>query len=229
MMKFAENSYFRTLVKTFQGAPWSNKAYYLEWLAQSYFYTSQSTRMLASAAGWSSYKQGPYFKRSLQHIREESGHELLAAKDLKQFEEDIENYDEMGLCRALWEPQFFKILRNPESLLGYILCLEMLAVETFKPLYEIQQKTYPQNQHLFVKVHADDDPDHVEEALAQIEMCSDEVQEIILKNFEQTAQMYQSLISHAQEKALSASQVFSGHSNMYSTLSVDAQPKTLSS
>lgn len=179
------------LVEEFRNQPWTNKSFYANWLAQSYYYTSYSTRMLAAAAGWSSpVNDKSYYRRSLTHINEEQGHELIALNDLKSLGLTVENFPESGVTRAMWEPQFYKILKDPASLLGYILALEVLAVRTFKEFHAELAKTYTADAVKFVKVHADDDPDHVESALAQIEKCNESEKKTIQMNFEQTLTMY---------------------------------------
>lgn len=147
--------------------------------------------MLAFAAGWSSpVNDKSYYRRSLTHITEEQGHDLIALNDLKTLGFSIEQFPELGVTRALWEPQFYKIQKDPASLLGYILGLEILAVRTFKECHAELAKTYSENAVRFVKVHADDDPDHVESALAQIEKCTPHEKKNIEANFDQTIEMY---------------------------------------
>jgi hypothetical protein len=146
--------------------------------------------MLAMAAGWTSPEKQNYYRRSLQHIHEEQGHELIAVNDLKILGGDVHEFPELSVTRALWEPQFYKIQRNPTTLLGYILSLEALALMTFQPLLQTLKKSYPDEACRFVKVHAEDDPEHVEHALAQIEKCTLEEREEIFANFYQTRDMY---------------------------------------
>ncbi len=175
--------------------PWDNSKLYKNWLAQSFYYTTHSTRMLAFAAGWSPAEEQNYYRRSLSHIREEQSHDLLAVKDLEHLGEKRENFMELESCRALWEPQFYKIQRNPKHLLGYILALEHLAVLTFPGMYELVLKKYGPEAIRFVKVHAEDDPDHVKEAVNQIESCTQGERVEIMKNFDQTCVLYKHLLN----------------------------------
>jgi pyrroloquinoline quinone (PQQ) biosynthesis protein C len=103
-------------------------------------------------------------------------------------------YSELGICRALWEPQFYKIQREPKSLLGYILALENLAVLTFPKLHQNLLERYGQEAVHFVRVHAEDDPEHVDEALRQIELCTDQEKESIVRNYEQTCVVYRLML-----------------------------------
>ncbi|MEQ1724162.1 MAG: iron-containing redox enzyme family protein [Pseudobdellovibrio sp.] len=181
------------LVDLFKKQDWSNKKFYSSWLAQTYYYTSYSTRMLAFAAGWSEKTNKTYFKRSVVHISEEQGHELIALNDLKVLGESIENYPELGITRAMWESQFVKIQKDPVMLLGYILALETLAVKT-NEFHGMLKQHYNEDALKFVKTHADDDPDHVEEALEQIQACTPEQQSQIKIGYEHTLQLYRLMI-----------------------------------
>lgn len=156
--------------------------------------------MLAFAAGWTSSNEQSYYRRSLVHITEEQGHDLIALNDLKNLNENIATYPELGTTRSMWECQFYKIQKDPSDLLGYILALEAFAVKTLKEFNHELLKTYPENTTRFVKIHADDDPDHVEEAIAQINKCSPEQQKSIMFNFEQTLTMYQFMILEIKTK-----------------------------
>jgi len=188
----------KQLVQTFQEMPWTNKEFYKNWLAQSFYYTTHSTRMLAFAAGWSSPDEQNYYRRSLAHIREEQSHDLLAVRDLEKLGSAREKYAELEICRSLWEPQFYKMQRSPKSLLGYILALENLAVLTFPKLNQTLIETFGKESTHFVRVHAEDDPDHVEEALQQIAACTPEEQQEIQKNFDQTCVAYRLLLNDIQ-------------------------------
>jgi hypothetical protein len=181
------------LVELFKKQDWSNKKFYSNWLAQTYYYTSYSTRMLAFAAGWSDKTSKTYFKRSVIHISEEQGHELIALNDMKVLGEAIDHYPELGITRAMWESQFVKIQRDPVMLLGYILALEALAVKT-NEFHGMLKQHYSEDALRFVKTHADDDPDHVEEALEQIQSCTAEQQAQIKTGYEHTLQLYRLMI-----------------------------------
>ena len=188
------------LVENFRSQPWNNKFFYSHWLAQSYYYTTYSTRMLAYAAGWTQSSDQSYYRRSLVHISEEQGHDLIALNDLKNLGETIQNFPELATTRSMWECQFYKIQKDPANLLGYILALEAFAVRTLKEFNQELLKTYSDNSTRFVKVHADDDPDHVEEALVQIQKCNPEQQKNIMLSFEQTITMYQFILQEINQQ-----------------------------
>lgn len=180
----------KDLIAKFRSIDWTDAGIYKQYLAQSYYYTSYSTRMLAAAAGASDRNSKGYYLRSLTHISEEQGHDAMAVADLKNLGGKIANYPELGITRALWQPQFYMISKNPEQLLGYILALEKFAVGCFREFHEIVLEAHGEKSSLFVKVHADDDPDHVDKAFEEIERCDAKSQEMIFANYEQTCQVF---------------------------------------
>ena len=157
--------------------------------------------MLAFAAGWTNNTEQSYYRRSLVHISEEQGHDLIALNDLKNLDKNINDFEELCSTRSMWETQFYKIQKDPSTLLGYILALEAFAVLSLKHLNQELLKTYSEKSTKFVKVHADDDPDHVEEALVQINKCTPEQQKNIMFNFKQTLTMYQLMLTEIKTKS----------------------------
>lgn len=171
--------------------PWENKDFYKAYLAQTFYYTRHSTRMLAMAAGYSSPVTEQNFYRSLiNHIKEEQGHDLIAANDLKNLGGSVDQYTENSATRNIWETQFYKIPKNPTHLLGCILALETLAVKNLPSLQERLLKTYPKNTLNFIRVHAEEDPSHVEKAMKLAEETTPENREAILKCYDQGCDLY---------------------------------------
>ena len=180
-------------IHAIQKAPWESKEFYRLFVSQIYHFVRYSTRMLAAAAA--STENAAYYKRLIEHLREESGHEKLALADLKRAGGEIEAYPELGMTRALWEPQFYKVQKNPGALLGYILALEMIAVNGYPPLMEKLTKLYGREAVNFIRVHAEEDPDHVDKAIAQIESLPDAERMEVKKNFEQTCAVLLHLVA----------------------------------
>lgn len=193
------------LARQFERCDWENKEFYREYVAQTYHYTRHSVRMLAAAAAAADENHTDYYQRSLQHIREEAGHEKLALADLKALGGDIADYPELDITRALWETQFYKIQRQPTALLGYILVLEALAVRCLPPMKTRLSKAYGANAIHFVRVHADEDPDHVEKAYAQIDALPEGERAAVWKNFSQTCAVWAHFMDDISAKAVKRS------------------------
>ena len=189
------------LVQLVLSQPWENEAFYREYLAQTYHYVVYSTRMLATAAGMTAPEQQTYYRRSLRHISEEAAHENLALNDLKAFDDAAEAHPELGVTRALWEPQFYKIQRQPTALLGYVLALEYMTARSYGQVCERLEKQHGAKRVSFVRLHADEDPDHVEKAREQIDALSDVEQVEIWKNYDQTCGMYGLFLQETAVKA----------------------------
>ena len=173
--------------------PWGNVEFYKSFISQVYYFVRYSTKMLAAAA---SVTENPeYYKRLVSHIREEEGHEKLALADLKNLGGKIEDYPEFGITRALWEPQFYKIQRSPASLLGYILSLEMIPVHSYPEVLPKIRSTYGEKCVNFIRVHCEEDPAHVKDAINQIQSMPAAEKVLIEKNFIQTTEMMTHLLS----------------------------------
>lgn len=178
------------LIKDLKNQPWENIEFYKEYLAQSYYYTFYSVKMLAHAASLTTVEQNGYYKRSIEHIKEEHGHDSLALTDFKRLGGKIEDHPELGVTRALYEPQFYKIQRQPTALLGYILALEYMCVRHYKDLWKRLDQCYGAKCTNFVRVHAEDDPDHVDKAILQIESLPPHEISAVIKNYDQTCRMF---------------------------------------
>lgn len=184
-----------SLIESLRDQPWENVDFYKEYLAQSYYYTFYSVKMLAHAASLTTAEQSGYYKRSIEHIKEEYGHDSLALTDFKRLGGKIEDHPELGVTRALYEPQFYKIQRQPTALLGYILALEYMCVRHYKELWGRLEKCYGPKCTNFVRVHAEDDPDHVEKAILQIETLPTHEIQAVLKNYDQTCRMFANFLN----------------------------------
>jgi len=179
---------------------WENKSFYCQYLAQSYHYVFHSTRLLALSAAHTTKEQQQFYKRCIKHISEEAGHELIAIRDLANLGEKIEDYPELETTRALWEPQYYKIEKSAPSLLGYILSLEYLTVRTFGQLSKALDGIYGESCGKFVKIHAEEDPDHVEKCLVEIQKLPQNELDIVMKNYSQTCVMFELFLDQCSKK-----------------------------
>lgn len=143
--------------------PWENKIAYAQFLAQTYYYVCHSTRLLAASAARFTQVDQNMHRRFLKHTEEENSHELLALRDLQKLGFQIKDFPETIHTKALYEVQYYKVEHiDPASLMGYILALETLAGTDFVWLKEKLTAIYGKECVKFVQVHADEDPDHIE-------------------------------------------------------------------
>lgn len=175
--------------------PWNRHEVYGDFLAQTYYFVCHSTRLLALAASRFQVDQDPLFRRFASHISEENAHERLALSDLKNMKLDLEAFPEKAVTRAFYEAQYYKVERqNPTALLGYILFLEALAVQTGPFVYDMARKAHGETCARFLKVHVEEDPDHVNHALDAIESRPPHEQAFIEQNLWQSQGLYGCMI-----------------------------------
>lgn len=169
---------------------WANKDIYSKWLAQTYYFVCHSTRLLAQVMAKVDVDD-PVSKRMISHISEENGHHLMAKKDLKNLGFDISDFEEYGITKAFYESQYYKILfRNPNHFFGYVFMLEALAVDIGAMVHRAAEDAHGNKSSVFIKVHANEDPGHVESALKTMEQLSEKDKEGIKQNFTQTCELY---------------------------------------
>lgn len=171
--------------------PWSDKEAYARFLAQTYYFVSHSTRLLAFAAGMIEKSDKLFFDRFIKHIGEERNHELLAKRDIQELGFDINEFPEIPATRLLWEPQYYKILhKSPMALLGYILVLEGLAANEGGDIINIIRSSHGEKCLNFIGLHTQEDIKHVKEAISLIESLSENDFTYVLENIEQTIWTY---------------------------------------
>lgn len=179
---------FDLMAQAIRAFPWKDKRAYGMYLAQTYYYVCHSVRLLAVAAGRMSMQDNAYHKRFLTHIREENGHEVMALKDLERLGYTLEDFPELPETRMFWETQYYKIEHvDPLSVMGYILALEAIACEQCPWIVSELKKHLPDDPHTFMKVHGEEDPDHVTKAVEQVNSLPPERQIHVYANLEQTA------------------------------------------
>lgn len=191
------------MAKNYRHFPWSNKLAYAEYLAQTYYYVSHSTRLLAAAAARFSQADQAFHRRFLKHTDEENSHELLALRDLQKLGYKLEDFPELPQTRTFYEIQYYKIEHcDPAALLGYILALETLAGRELQETKSKLLDFYGKDCVKFIQVHADEDPDHIQKALEVVDALSPERHSVIDQNMEQTAICFVALLKAAEERAI---------------------------
>lgn len=178
MVEFKKN----TPVKYFK-----DPEFYHEWLAQTYFFVRHSTALLGFSL--------PYLKNDdlrhhfENHLGEETKHDLVAIRDLQKMGRNIEEFRESTATQAFYQSQYFRIqFEGGTSLLGYILFLEGLAVHAGREIYEEIKMIHKGTN--FLRVHAEEDPEHLEAAIKTIMKLGPEEQKLIMKNMHYSEEMY---------------------------------------
>lgn len=177
--------------------PWHDRDAYAEWLAQTYFYVRHSTRLLAVAGGRFEFGErgDALHYRFATHISEEKKHEQLCVHDLKQLGRSIEQYGERHSTRMFYEPQYFKIEHlGPSALFGYIVALEAFGPAYGPAIVKTVTEAFGPKCASFLKLHAEEDEDHIEKALAMIATVPERERAWVLENLAQTTYAYRALL-----------------------------------
>jgi pyrroloquinoline quinone (PQQ) biosynthesis protein C len=204
-MKRALDAAVESLGLGLRDFPWEDGAAYAGWLSQTYHYVRHSTRLLAASAARFGFEEmgNQLHHRFAVHMAEEKQHELLALNDLKRMKRaSLADYPELPSTRAMYESQYYKIEHvDPIALFGYVLPLEVMSAKHGPGAHERAQRTWGAGCSTFLKVHVEEDVDHVEKAVAAVEGLSGERKAMLALGFEQTAFSYNAMLKQIRDEA----------------------------
>lgn len=170
---------------------WENKDCYASWLSQTYHFVCHSTRLISFAASGFYKDREKEHSRYIKHISEEHFHEKLAEKDLKNLGKSLSDYPELSITKGFYQSQYYQISRlDASAFIGYVIALEGIAVLAGKDVVERTIKTHGKQCATFLKVHAEEDLKHIEDALDQYELLKDEHRKWAYDNFIQSGDLY---------------------------------------
>lgn len=169
---------------------WENPLVYGNYMAQTYYYVCHSTRLLGLAASYFQQDRDQLHRRFAAHMAEEKGHEKLALSDIKHIKLELSQFPELSLTRAFYESQYYKIqYQNPTAFFGYILFLEAMAVRLGPIVYNRASAAHGKQAANFFRIHVEEDPHHVDQAIEQIMKLSEPELALIKMNMEQSADL----------------------------------------
>lgn len=198
-----------TLGDVLMDFPWQNEEVYAQWLSQTYHYVKYSTRLLVFSGAYISLNDLSLHNRFIDHAKEERNHEILLVKDLQAIRRNIKDYPEQYPVAGLYQSQFYWIqFQSPMAFFGYILFFEGLGSLHAGKMYKEVIKYHGERAGTFLKVHHEEDQDHIEKAFSQIEQFSDKTQALVIQNFIQTSHLYGLLLKEAKQNALSVDKTF---------------------
>lgn len=183
--------------------PWENRQAYVGWLTQTYFFVRHSTRLLSLTAAKFDLEQEPSHQRYLTHISEEKSHEKLAIHDLKELGFDLKEGKELPSTSALYQTQYYWIERfGPNSFLGYIFALEGIADHQGAKVCERVIGAHGAKAARFVKVHANEDEEHLKKAFSLLDGLDEKSLDSIIANFEQSCFYYVEMLNSVKKTVL---------------------------
>jgi hypothetical protein len=174
---------------------WEQRDVYARFLAQTYYYVCHSTRLLGLAAARVSVERASLHSRLLKHAAEERGHHILAERDLTALGFQLSKMPELPSTGALYQTQYYQIEHiSPLALLGYVLALEGIAVAHGPHVYERVSQAHGEPSCGFVRLHAQEDPDHLTKAFEEISALSEGECEIVLRNMRFSCALYRAFL-----------------------------------
>lgn len=177
--------------------PWEDKKFYADWLAQSYFYVSWTTRQLALASAYTKPDiEDIYHWRFIEEAKEEKKHELLCLEDLKSMGHDINTFTELPHSSFFYQTLTYMIEKiHPVAILGYSLTLEGFAAIKADGIYQRALKAHGKEATRFLRVHCELDKDHFSNALPYLKSCPDDLLPVVEKGVRQCGVIYRGIFS----------------------------------
>lgn len=198
------------LKKTVKIFPWENKKAYALWLANSYEYAFNSTRLLALAAGTMPSHLTKISNRFVVHASEEKGHEKLLENDIKNLGYSLSQLPVTSEMSLYYRSLYFWMTPAGQAvgLLGWILSLEGLAAISGPWLFQQTLKFHGEKCSSFLKVHSDADPDHLEKAFEITKNLNDSEIQTVIESVKMYSEQYNkiltSIMKSIEEKQIAA-------------------------
>lgn len=180
--------------------PWENEKAYISWLTQTYEYAYNSTRILALTAGRMPLDRTKFSNRFIAHAAEEKGHERLLENDAKSFGLNIKDLDSSPIAKAFHQSLYYwSCIENPVAMFGWVLALEGFAVQNASAIYEVCKEAHGPKATTFLKVHAQEDEAHLEEAFKSIEFFTPEENQMVADTTYQYCKLYGDILLDIQK------------------------------
>lgn len=182
------------LKKGLEAFPWESREAYGNWCAQTYYYVFHSTHLLAFTAALIPVREMKMHYRFVAHLKEESGHEMMAKKDLEGLGFKPEAFPELTETRSFYQTQYHLIQNvHPLSFFGYIFMLEGAASEIGPRCYARVKDAHGEKCANFWRTHAEEDPDHIRKAFESVEKLDEKTMDIIALNLRDSTSRYLSM------------------------------------
>ncbi len=179
------------LAKVAEAFPWESREAYASWMAQSLEYVTYTTRILAQTGASFPLHQTGLASRFIQHATEEKGHEKLLHNDAKALGYELSKLPLLPEAEAFHKSVYYWIYQGrPAVVMGWALFLEGYAVKNGASIYERAAKAHGPKPTSFLRVHTQEDPDHVEKAFGVLDGFSNEELDDVAHGLELYAKLY---------------------------------------
>jgi hypothetical protein len=182
--------------------PWADPKFYANWCAQTFYYVSHSTRLLALASALTEVKLNNLHYHFIKHLKEESGHENLAKLDCEKLGFGLEAFPELPSTCAFYQTQYYYIQNvHPQAFFGYIIMLEGAASNIGAKCMAKAKAAHGEKAVHFWQTHSDEDPAHIEQAFSWIaKLENPDVYKAIAKNLLQSSHCYEGMLTEICKK-----------------------------
>lgn len=203
MIKQDLEHYQDLLIAEINRFPWHDKMAYAQWLANTYHYAFNSTRVIALGAGTMPPHLTKVSNRFIQHAAEEKGHEKLLENDVKALGLDINLVPVSSVMQVYYRSLYYWVSAagNPVGLFGWILSLEALAANAGGHVLAEVKKHHNPKSCSFLNVHSDADPEHLDKALDAVSFLSESELKIVAESLKMYSENYVRLLSEISEGA----------------------------
>lgn len=182
--------------------PFEQPEAYAQFLAQTRHYVVHTTRLLGVTASRIGEEREELHNRFMKHAAEEKSHHLLADHDLRKLDRDIADYPELPITSAMYQSQYYRVEHTaPTSIFGYIFALEGLAVIHGDWICNVVNEAHGPAAATFVKLHANEDVDHMDKTFDAVAMLPESEQQLIRDNFHFTCSLYQTFVERVRAAA----------------------------
>jgi hypothetical protein len=181
------------IYQAFGNFPWSSRASYAGWLAQTYFYTRHASRVSAHAATRTPVTRPELHDHFVRTINEEKDHPPMVLTDLRELGFTIDDFQEHPLTSAIYQTLHYQIdTVGPLALIGYFFVIEGAAAKFGREVLDEVRKSYGGRGISFLEEHVIADAVHFPAAQKFVaSMPGDE-----LATVARTATLAASLYSH---------------------------------
>lgn len=177
-----------------------NISIYSNWLAQTYYFVRHSTRLLALSAALCPFELQGFHQRALDHAAEEKNHEKMLIHDLKHLGTNISDFPESPVTASFYQTQYYAIENiHPLAFLGYVSLLEMLPITVGLDLLPKIEATFGKNATSFLRVHSQEDVDHMKSLEGVLASLDISAQKVIEQNLKQATFLYCTMLSEIQQ------------------------------
>ena len=185
-----------------QAMPWEDKAYYANWLAQSFFYVQWTTRQLALASAKTKPQdEDTLHWRFIEEAKEEKKHEMIAKKDLEAMGHKVSEFDELPHTAFFYQTLTYMIENDhPIAILGYSLTLEGYAATKLSDVYQRVLAAHGEKATTFLKLHAEVDVEHFANALPHLQACPQGLLPVVYRGVELCEAVYKGILQDIKNK-----------------------------